>query len=220
MNTLKIKGIDSIIKIEPGNIENIIIENPKLYFKIINSIIFDDNDYLVYTIRNDLKDLEKYSLLITTPFDLNPNSKKILTALYKKIDKEKHILKISEELEEINCKIVKILEAISLDLNQNMNFNLELELVKLLSLYDFSFEENSEDDLLNKLIFYIKANLEIKNIDIVFCIDILKFFSCEEVTILKRELALLNVSLIDISFSSRADSIKKSIVIDEDYCEF
>ena len=81
MKTLKIKGIDSLIKIESGNIENIIIENSKLYFSIVNSIIIDDNDYLIYSIDNDNKDLEKYSLLITTPFDLNPNNKKILTAL-------------------------------------------------------------------------------------------------------------------------------------------
>ena len=81
MKTLKIKGIDSLINIEAGNIENIIIENSKLYFSIVNSIIIDDNDYLIYSIDNDNKDLEKYSLLITTPFDLNPNNKKILTAL-------------------------------------------------------------------------------------------------------------------------------------------
>ena len=91
MKTLKIKNIDSVINIEAG-----IIENSKLYFSIVNSIIIDDNDYLIYSIDNDNKDLEKYSLLITTPFDLNPNNKKILTALYKKIDKEKHILKINE----------------------------------------------------------------------------------------------------------------------------
>ena len=125
MKTLKIKNIDSLINIEAGNIENIIIENSKLYFSIVNSIIIDDNDYLIYSIDNDNKDLEKYSLLITTPFDLNPNNKKILTALYKKIDKEKHILKINEELEIINYKIIKTLETISLDLNQNMNFNTE-----------------------------------------------------------------------------------------------
>ena len=110
MKTLKIKGIDSLINIKAGNIENIIIENSKLYFNIVNSIIIDDNDYLIYSIDNDNKDLEKYSLLITTPFDLNPNNKKILTALYKKIDKEKHILKINEELEIINYKIIKTLE--------------------------------------------------------------------------------------------------------------
>ena len=220
MKTLKIKSIDSLINIEAGNIENIIIENSKLYFSIVNSIIIDDNDYLIYSIDNDNKDLEKYSLLITTPFDLNPNNKKILTALYKKIDKEKHILKINEELEIINYKIIKTLETISLDLNQNMNFNTELDLVKLLSLYDFSFEDDCEEDLLNKLVFYIKANLEIKNIDIVFCIDILRFLSQEEMEKLKRELELLNICLINISFSSRVSSIKKSIVIDEDYCEF
>ena len=219
MKTLKIKNIDSLINIEAGNIENIIIENSKLYFSIVNSIIIDDNDYLIYSIDNDNKDLEKYSLLITTPFDLNPNSKKIMTALYKKIDKEKHILKINEELEIINYKIIKTLETISLDLNQSMNFNTELDLVKLLSLYDFSFEDDCEEDLLNKLVFYIKANLEIKNIDIVFCIDILRFLSQEEMEKLKRELELLNICLINISFSSRVSSIKKSIVIDEDYCE-
>ena len=150
---------------------------------------------------------------------MNPNNKKILTALYKKIDKEKHILKINEELEIINYKIIKTLETISLDLNQSMNFNTELDLVKLLSLYDFSFEDDCEEDLLNKLVFYIKANLEIKNIDIVFCIDILRFLSQEEIEKLKRELELLNICLINISFSSRVSSIKKSIVIDEDYCE-
>ena len=72
---------------------------------------------------------------------------------------------------------------------------------------------------MNKLVFYIKANLEIKNIDIVFCIDILRFLSQEEIEKLKRELELLNICLINISFSSRVSSIKKSIVIDEDYCE-
>ena len=219
MKTLKIKSIDSLINIAAGNIENIIIENSKLYFSIVNSIIIDDNDYLIYSIDNDNKDLEKYSLLITTPFDLNPNNKKILTSLYKKIDKEKHILKINEELEIINYKIIKTLETISLDLNQSMNFNTELDLVKLLSLYDFSFEDDCEEDLLNKLVFYIKANLEINNIDIVFCIDILRFLSQEEMEKLKRELELLNICLINISFSSRVSSIKKSIVIDEDYCE-
>lgn len=220
MTTLKIKGISHLFIIEPGNIENIVIENAKFYYKIIYSLINNDNDYLIFSVNNAIKDLDKNSLLITSPFELNPNSKKILTALYKKIDKEKHILKIDEELEQINCKIIKVLETISLDLNQKMDFNTEIDLSKLLSLYDFSFDNDCEEDLLNKLVFYIKANLEIKNIDIVFCFDILRFFSIEEIEILKHELELLNVSIVDISFAPRTDSIKKSIIIDEDYCEF
>ncbi len=72
---LKLEGIEESIEIEPGEANELVIENTKLFYNLSKSIQNLDEEY--FTLY-DLKVLNnsKYILVITDLFNLNPNSKK------------------------------------------------------------------------------------------------------------------------------------------------
>ena len=217
---LKIKGIESEIRLYAGNIHYVCIENLELYFTIVHSLIDSDNDNIIYSEDYVIKPFEKNSILITDIFNIDINNKKILSALYKYIDKNKFNLGIKEKLDNINNKIINVLEDISLDMNVPMDFNDDLDINKLLSMYNFSFLDDNTISPCERLIKYIKAYLEISYISIVFLIDIMKYFNENDKNEIEKEMSYLGITIIDISLFSKTRNRENLIIIDDDLCEF
>ena len=220
MKMLKLIGIDNPIVLNSGDIINICIENIDLYFKIVNSFINVDNENIVYSEDYVIKSFDKYSIVITDAFNVDINNKKILSALYKTIDKNKNNIGIKERIDEVNYKILNILDDISLDMNCEMDYVDELDLCKLLNLYNFSFINDNSVSLCERLVRYIKANTEISNISFVIFCDIIKFLNDKEKEMVKKEMSYLGISIINISYNNSNRNYEKIIVIDDDLCEF
>lgn len=219
MKLLKIKNINKDFIIDVGKIYNVNIENLRFYHQLIFSVLFDECDYFIYSENYAEKDLLKKALIIVDPMNIDPNSKKILTSLYKKVQSS-----ISEEdrnaIEQINTISLELLNKISLNMNLEMEYETDLDISKILSLYKFSFKTEI-DDYLRKLVTYIKANLEIFPCSFIISFNLLSLLSESEIELFQKELEFLGLSLVNIQLVRKtSNKIIDSITIDDDLCEF
>ena len=220
MKMLKIKGIEKNFVIDSGKIYNINIENSQYFNRLINGLIDLDEDIFIFSENYELCNFSKNSLIIMDIFSLNPNSKKILTTLYNRIEKNYLSNEDKEHIYKINSDILNILEKISLELNVEVEYECDFDFIKILNSYQFRFKENGQT-LLERLITFIKANLEIKSFDFIITINLLSMINEKDLEIMQKELELLQITLININSISK---INKNIVdyttIDDDLCEF
>ncbi len=219
MNSLKIKGIESLFVLESGNIYNVNIENLNYYKQIALDIINEDYNYFVYSENHTIKKIDKEVLIINDTLQLNPNSKKILNSLYKKIN-DNYNLKYLETIAVINMSIINLLDEISLEINTETNFDSDLDLSKLLATYKFEFK-NDSTSILEKIVTYIKANLEIANFKFVICLNTIPLLTEKELELLSKEIEMLGLTIININLIYKKNNkYLKTINIDSDLCEF
>lgn len=219
MTVFRIKGITHAFIIEPGLIYNVNIENRIFAYNVVKSIKTPDDDMFMLYDKVSLVDINENILFIHNVFDIDPNSKKIINALYKKIsiglsgeDKDK--------IQIINQLIMELLGNKSLDMNIPAEYECDLDINKILSLYKYGFA-NDSGNLMENLIVFLKAYKEICNVKVVVIYNFLNYLSESDVELLKDELSLLNCTLINIEYEKKLkhDSIK-SLYIDGDLCEF
>lgn len=220
MKRLKIKGIEKEFHIESGNVYDIQIESNTFYHQLVLGLINEDSDMFSLSENFNSLDFQKECLFISDILTISPNNKKILNALYKRIQEKFLTNENKELLLNINEKFLSLLEQISLDVNLETNYLTDISINDVLSLYKFSFKEG-EEDFLNKIITYIKANQEIKKLSTIITLNFLPLLKENEILLLQKELELLNLTMIN--FNIRVKHQIKGIeylTIDMDLCEF
>lgn len=220
MKLLKIQNINKDFYIESGNIYNVNIENLNLYYKLINALLNYDEEIFIYSEDYEQKSFTKNSLIINNIFDLDINSKKILNGLYKRISNEIIDQKDKLKIDMINSELIELLNKISMDLSLDIDFLLDLDITKILNLYNFSFKCEGVSPL-EKIVNYIKANLEVYNFKFVVTNNLISLLSNEDISLLSKELSYLNLSLINIALIRKNKiEIVDNLTIDDDLCEF
>lgn len=220
MKRLKIKGIEKEFHIESGNVYDIQIESIIFYHQLVLGLINEDSDMFSLSENFNPLDFQKECLFISDILTISPNNKKILNALYKRIQEKFLTNENKELLLNINEKFLSLLEQISLDVNLETDYLTDISINDVLSLYKFSFKEG-EEDFLNKIITYIKANQEIKKLSTIITLNFLPLLKENEILLLQKELELLNLTMIN--FNIRVKHQIKGIeylTIDMDLCEF
>lgn len=220
MKHLKIKGIEKEFHIENGNVYDIQIESNTFYHQLVLGLINEDSDMFSLSENFNPLDFQKECLFISDILTISPNNKKILNALYKRIQEKFLTNENKELLLNINEKFLSLLEQISLDVNLETDYLTDISINDILSLYKFSFKEG-EEDFLNKIITYIKANQEIKKLSTIITLNFLPLLKENDILLLQKELELLNLTMIN--FNIRVKHQIKGIeylTIDMDLCEF
>lgn len=219
MNYLTIRGIDKKFTISNGNIYNIDIENSTFYNKLVSDLYYENTETFVFLKNMDIIDYNKETLFLNDIYTLSPNSKKILNSLYKKLQ-DNFNQKTKEELILINQYILEILKKIEMEINVSVDYLSELDLSTLLTMYKFMFKENN-DCILDRIVTFIKANQEIKNFSLIISLNLLPLLNDDELILLKKELELLGLSIININLRVKTNKkIVDNITIDDDLCVF
>ena len=133
-------GLD--IEFIENSVNVLVLENPMFMSDVIQDIISQENGMdgnFVLSNEQNIK-FEKDVMLITDPFHIDFNNKKIMNKLYSQlVDISKDLV---EEYNDINKTIVEVLEKISDGINYNcINYNLEFEWKELYKLYNVRIEE-------------------------------------------------------------------------------
>ena len=217
MKTLKIKRIDYVFRIEAGIVYNLVFENPKYLYKLINYIKEANNDEIILY-QDKLLDVGKESFFITDIFDLNLNTKKSLTATYKNI--ENYYLGDEEKiiLANINSNIITMLDKISLSYDMKLEYNTNISFSDIFNMTSLKCSYNKEsfvEDFIN----YVK-NIKINNeIKILFVLNLFDFITSEEYKLIRKDLECMNICLFNISGHHKPFDVDKTIIIDEDLCQ-
>ncbi len=223
MISLKFVGIEEKFEAIPGKIYTLVLENPSIYYKYIRAFYLEDDETIIISKDGEiLTQYSKYVLFIDNLFDLNPNSKKYLTSVYKQASSaylnDSRKAKISKIQDEIN----DLLDDVSLDFGYPMTFDRSFGLDKIMQTTSFCFSPDDQTNFFVSFVAYLKAVLEISKVKIVVTLDLFSVLNSDSVPLLKKELSLMGVCVVNICpFDRKIKNYEKeTTIIDSDYCEF
>lgn len=206
------------IEAESGLFE-LAIENPSFLYEFISDIINEKTDSYSFLIDGKEKRLPPNSLLISDPYTIDPNSKKLLTAFYSKIqysltdEQAKKFAKLSNEIEDFMSEI-NLVSNVKTTYSSTVAFSSILDSVSL----RFS---TPEADFLHTIAHYLRCCQEASNIKIVFIVGLFDLLTPKEVALFSNEvdsLGLVVVSICSHQLIPHPNGIS-TIIIDHDLCE-
>lgn len=176
----------------------------------------DEEVVLLYDSKN--VDLSKNILFISDLYNLNPNSKKVLTANYSYVENLTKTSNSLNKLIDINAEILNLLNDLSFEFNNCVSFNDQITISELLNIYEFKFDFEDKD-FIKTFITYLKAIKNSNNYKIVITTNLQDLIEPEEFDFLIEELGYLNLTLINISSIKSELNYSKTVIIDKDLCE-
>ncbi len=221
MIELRFKGVERSVPAIPGNITNLIIEVPSLLYRVLKGLFLEDDEQIMVSKDADMLSLSKEVFFVKSLFDLNPNSKKVLSMIYKQAPKAYMNDERKKVVENIQKEISDLLDDISSEFNYPMSYDRDFNIDKIMQVSSFCYSCNESIDFLNDFLSYLRAIQEISQCHFIITFDLLSVLESEKLPDLQNELSLMGLTLINLMPSSKNGKIigANSILIDSDYCE-
>lgn len=205
-----IKPINELIKIEDSIIA-IRFDDPKTYREFALNI--DEN--IIFSIDDTPVNYQTKALVITNPLELELNDKKTLTILYKKL-----AYRVNENIQKkiihIEQEIFDLIETISYESSYDLEYVDSFDLVKVLQMYQVTLQEVKKSNYLEFILTYIKTNSELNHYSIVISFGLTLLLTKKELKILKNELAIYQISIVDFYLNNNNPTIDY-LTIDNDW---
>ena len=212
------------MEIEDNIIYTVVFENKKYYRENIIELINQHKGLNgSYILSRDNKEIpfDKNSYIITDIFNIDINSKKVLTKIYNSLLKEiiEDITSFNELSTNIRLYFEKLIFNSSLEIEQGE----EIDMPSLLKIGDFKIHVEN-DDILEKFIKFLKVLTELCGCKIIFIIGLHSVFTLDEIKEIYKELCLNKINIINIEyqqFKNISNENYKEIVyiFDRDNCE-
>ena len=212
------------IEIEDNIIYTLVFENKKYYreniIELTNQHKGNEGSYIL---SNDNKEIlfDKNSYIITDIFNIDINSKKVLTKIYNSLLKEivEDISTYNELSTNIRVYFEKLIFNSSLEIDQGE----EIDMFSLLKLGDFKIHVE-QDDILEKFVKFLKVLTELCGCRIIFVVGLHTVFTQDEIIEIYKEVCLNKINIINTEyqqFNNLSNENYKEIVyiFDKDNCE-
>ena len=212
------------IKIEDNIIYTLVFENKKYYreniIELINQYKGNDGSYIL---SNDNKEIsfDKNSFIITDIFNIDINSKRVLTKIYNLLLKEivEDISSYNELSTNIRLYFEKLIFNSSLEIEQGE----EIDMSSLLKLGDFKLYVE-QDDILEKFVKFLKVLTELWGCKIIFVVGLHTVFTQDEIIEIYKEVCLNKINIINIEYQqfnnlSNENYRERVYIFDKDNCE-
>ena len=212
------------IEIEENTIYTLVFENKKYYRENIMELISQHKGIegnFIYS--NDNKEIlfEKSSYIITDIFNIEINSKKILTKIYNSLLKQ--IIDDTVEYNELTTHIRAYFEKLIFNSSFEIEQGEEIDINSILKLGDFRIHVE-DDDIVEKFIKFLKVLVQLCGINIIFIVGLHNVFTDEEIEAIYKEVCVNKISIINIEnqqfdMLSNENYIEKVYIFDRDNCE-
>ena len=212
------------IKIEDNIIYTLVFENKKYYreniIELINQHKGNEGSYIL---SNDNKEIsfDKNSFIITDIFNIDINSKRVLTKIYNLLLKEivEDISSYNELSTNIRLYFEKLIFNSSLEIEQGE----EIDMSSLLKLGDFKLYVE-QDDILEKFVKFLKVLTELCGCKIIFVVGLHTVFTQDEIIEIYKEVCLNKINIINIEYQQFNNLSTKNYreivyIFDKDNCE-
>lgn len=191
--------------------ELVILDKPLVSIRFTDPVayrnfIFNLDDNLVLSINDSQVNFQTKSLIINNPLNIEINDKKTLTSLYKKLT-----YRISDNIRKQIVKVEKdifdFIEMISMESDCMLEYSDSFDIVKILQMYQVAIKEVKKENFLEFILTYIKINFELNNYCIVLSFGLTQLLTEEEIIILKNELAINQICIVDFYFNNNNPQI-------------
>ena len=212
------------IEIEDNIIYTVVFENKKYYrgniFELINQHKGNEGSYILSSDNKEIS-FDKNSYIITDIFNIDINSKKVLTKIYNSLLKEiiEDITSFNELSTNIRLYFEKLIFNSSLEIEQGE----EIDMSSLLKIGDFKIHVEN-DDILEKFIKFLKVLTELCNCKIIFVVGLHNVFTIDEIKEVYKEVCLNKINIINIEYQKfeniSSENYREIVYIfDKDNCE-
>ena len=212
------------IEIEENTIYTLVFENKKYYRENIKELISqhkgNEGNY-IYSNDNKEISFEKSSYIITDIFNIEINSKKILTKIYNSLLKQ--IIDDTVEYNELTTHIRAYFEKLIFNSSFEVEQGEEIDINSLLKLGDFRIHVE-DDDIIEKFIEFLKVLVQLCGINIIFIVGLHNVFTDEEIKEIYKKVCVNKINIINIEYRqfdnlSDENYIEKVYIFDKDNCE-
>lgn len=221
MKMLSYEFFDDPLILNEQSHYSIVIENPIEFRRFISNLknqIENKDDFLIYSINNNPTALPD-CILVSDPFSLSLKDKKITNALVKKIDQSYKQVNRDGYFKFI-VQLEELMETMTDLIDLETDYSSEITIANILKLVDLHIAEES-DTYLNLILNFVKSWSELSGIDLFFFVNLNSVLSSNELALLYKELDLLKIDLINITFTDSLPHLpcEKLIIIDKDLCQ-
>ena len=181
----------------------------QISFNLFNELIYSENDVIL--------DLNKCSLIIYNPFQISLNEKKLITGMYKELEKniKDDEKKIIQKIEEYSFNLF---DDLSLNVDYQFEYNEEIDVGKLFQTFNIRFPEIDYSNYLELLTNYMKLNSIFNKSKVIISFGLISLLNDEEALLLEKELAYNDLILLDIFYIDDNVNENKDLFIDDDWC--
>ena len=193
-----------------NSITSFIIDNNIVYRELAlnfnENIEIYDNEVFV--------ELDKKTLVVYNPFQIELNEKKMIATMYKELQNNIH----DEErivLSNIENNFLQLVEKLSLEIDFPINYNESIDMNKLFQSFDVKFQTPEPENYLELVVSYLRLCSNLLKIKYIFSFGLLQLLSKDEIKLLQKELELMDLLLVDFSTST---SLNKNVYyVDKDW---
>lgn len=199
-----------------------IIESPKLFSRYVQELVQQcegEDGQFVLSHKDKIVEISKRMEIILNPFNVEINSKKVLTKLYSELDK----LAKSEEMYLETRQIIQSLIEYLLDLEQKsdyiLGFEQEIDLALIFKAVGIK-HEIIEENYFENLIRYVKIVSSVLGIKIMTFVNLRSYLDDVQLESLLKEANYQEIQILLIENQQRA-CLKDTFcyIIDSDQCE-
>ncbi len=205
------------IELKENTIHTLVIENPIVYRVFVQSF-FCDNDFIIFSDRDKIYDLQKSAEFISNIFDIDCNSRKILTAIYNQL--ADFIKEIGyESYSNLNASVIDIIDRAIDDSNYPLSYEPNLDIVGMLKLLNVRLSIDSSNQL-SYLFYYLKLRKRLYSIDLFVIANLKAYFTETELNLFIRDALYEKINLIileNIETPIYLDHEQK-LILDKDLC--
>ena len=212
------KGFTFKIEFEEKNIFSLVVENKRMYRKIIEDLVNNlniEDGNIILSKNNKLIILEKEIFIFSDYFNFDIN-KFVLNKYYKELKNlsENEFLNETLEIREILKDYINKL----IDNNYSLKFEDDLDISQILKAFSIKFER-SEDLLLN-LFEWLKILNEVLGYEVFFFINLENFLSEDELLEFSNFILYNKYKVVFLeNFHRNKLPDDNLIIIDNDLCE-
>ena len=222
---LKINGFNNELEIYGDKINVLVIEDTKCFTNIIqilnnkNAGITSNDIFLLDKNDRELK-IENEMYIATDLFNIEYNSKKILSKIYDKISKNIEIsedTKIQNLLLEIRKNIITEINELPFEFTMSDN----IDIVNMLKLYNLKIDTLAYQNILEKLEFLIDLNATLNIFSILVIPNLKVYLSHEELLELYKYSLYNNIKLglIEKDINSKTE-YEHILLIDKEFDDY
>lgn len=191
--------------------ELVVLDKPLVSIRFTDPVayrnfIFNLDDNLILSINDSQVNFQTKSLIINNPLNIEINDKKTLTSLYKKLT-YRISDNIRKQIVKVENDIFDLIEMISMESDCMLEYSDSFDIVKILQMYQIAIKEVKKENFLEFILTYIKINFELNNYCIVLSFGLTQLLTEEEIIILKNELAINQICIVDFYFNNNNPQI-------------
>lgn len=186
--------------------ELVVLDKPLVSIRFTDPVayrnfIFNLDDNLILSINDSQVNFQTKSLIINNPLNIEINDKKTVTSLYKKLT-YRISDNIRKQIVKVENDIFDLIEMISMESDCMLEYSDSFDIVKILQMYQVAIKEVKKENFLEFILTYIKINFELNNYCIVLSFGLTQLLTEEEIIILKNELAINQICIVDFYFNN------------------